>query len=163
MLAREGVHCASCLAGMAFNSAGLGLNHAIAHAVGGLLHIAHGRINAMLLPLVMEFNADMDKPPHDEELYSLAAKKYSRLARIQELPVPSIFVGVNNLIREVRKLSARLHVPATLKECGIDPQLAREKRQDIVSAALADATIVTNPRPVSAQDIEAILDKLTGR
>ena len=103
LLAREKMHNASCMAGLAFNSAGLGLNHGMAHAIGAKLHIAHGRINAMLLPHIITFNADLGRIRNGE--YALAAKKYQRMAKVLDLPAPSVRLGVTNLLREVERLN----------------------------------------------------------
>ena len=158
--AREKMHNASCMAGLAFNSAGLGLNHGMAHAIGAKLHIAHGRINAMLLPHIITFNADLGRIRNGE--YALAAKKYQRMAKVLDLPAPSVRLGVTNLLREVERLNRTLKIPASLKEWGAEPSKVKELRGEIVSAALADATTATNPRPAAAEHVEALLNKVMG-
>lgn len=160
LLAREKMHSASCMAGLAFNSAGLGLNHGMAHAVGGKLHIAHGRINAILLPHVLAFNADLATVHKGE--YSVTARKYQRMAKVLDLPAPNVRLGVINLIHEVEKLSRTIKIPATLKAQGIDPDKVKELREELVEAALADSTTATNPRSVTASDVEKLLAEITG-
>lgn len=160
LLAREKMHNASCMAGLAFNSAGLGLNHAMAHAIGGKLHMAHGRINAMLLPKVLAFNADLANVRGGE--YTLAAKKYQRIAKVLDLPAPSVRLGVGNLIRELERLNKTLKIPATLKEWGADLGEVRGLREELIAAALADVTVTTNPRPVDGAQVGALLSQVTG-
>lgn len=161
LLAREKLHNASCMAGLAFNSAGLGLTHGMAHAVGGKLHIAHGRINAMLLPHIIQFNANLAGVRGGE--YALAAKKYQRLAKTLDLPAPSVRLGVSNLLREVEHLNRVLKIPATLKEWGGDLEQVKQLWDEMVSAALADVTTSTNPRPATAENVSAILQRLMGK
>lgn len=160
LLAREKLHNASCMAGLAFNSAGLGLTHGMAHAVGGKLHIAHGRINAMLLPHIISFNANLTGVRNGE--YTLAAKKYQRIAKTLDLPAPSVRLGVSNLLREVEHLNRELKIPSTLKAWGATPEQVKEVEQEIISAALADVTTSSNPRPATAECVEAILHRLSG-
>lgn len=160
LLAREKLHNASCMAGLAFNSAGLGLTHGMAHAVGGKLHIAHGRINAMLLPHIISFNANLKGVRNGE--YTLAAKKYQRIAKTLDLPAPSVRLGVSNLLREVEHLNRELKIPSTLKAWGATPEQVKEVEQEIISAALADVTTSSNPRPATAECVEAILHRLSG-
>lgn len=160
LLAREKLHNASCMAGLAFNSAGLGLTHGMAHAVGGKLHIAHGRINAMLLPHIISFNANLAGVRNGE--YTLAAKKYQRLAKTLDLPAPSVRLGVSNLLREVERLNRTLKIPATLKEWGAGQDQIRDLREEMISAALADVTTASNPRPATAECVGATLQKLSG-
>ena len=161
LLAREKMHNASCMAGLAFNSAGLGLTHGMAHAVGGKLHITHGRINAMLLPHIIQFNANLAGVRGGE--YALAAKKYQRLAKTLDLPAPSVRLGVSNLLREVEHLNRVLKIPATLKEWGGDLEQVKQLWDEMVSAALADVTTSTNPRPATAENVSAILQRLMGK
>lgn len=155
LLAREKMHNASCMAGLAFNSAGLGVNHGLAHALGGKLHIAHGRANAMLLPHVLRFNARLDDPQATD--YPVAAKKYQRVAKILDLPAFNVRPGVANLIREVEGLNQKLRIPATVKEAGLDVAAAQRLLPDMVRAALADVTTASNPRPVTAEDAATLL------
>lgn len=160
LLAREKMHNASCMAGLAFNSAGLGLNHGMAHAIGGKLHIAHGRINAILLPKILAFNADLTTVHKGE--YCVAARKYQRMAKVLDLPAPNVRLGVTNLIHEVEKLNRKIGIPATLKAQGVDLDRVRELKGELVAAALADATTSTDPRPVEAAHVEKILAQIMG-
>ena len=156
--ARERMHNASCMAGLAFNSAGLGVCHSIAHAVGGQLHISHGRLNAMLLPHVLAFNAALQNPAG----FTLAAKKYQHIAKLLYLPAPTVRLGVTNLITEVERLMQTINIPANLRECGADMDKFKSVRSDIVRAALNDRFVTDNPRPVRERDVEFLLSKLAG-
>lgn len=160
LLAREKMHNASCMAGLAFNSAGLGVNHGLAHAVGGKLHIPHGRINAMLLPLVMRYNAELDKGSAGEP--SLAAKKYQRIAKVVGLPAPGARLGASNLIRSVERLAQSLGIPATLREYGADLDLFASLRGEMIAAAMTDVTTASNPRAVTEEELSRLLDELAG-
>ncbi|MEW9094747.1 MAG: 1-propanol dehydrogenase PduQ [Clostridiaceae bacterium] len=159
IVAREKLHNASCLAGMAFNAAGLGITHSLAHAVGGKLHISHGRSNAIILPHVIEYNANLDKDSFHVE-YSVAAKKYQRLAKLLKLHASNVNIGVNNLIKSVVELQKTLMIPTTLKEQGADMNLAQASREEIINAALKDVCTTVNPREASREDLSKILDKI---
>lgn len=159
IVAREKLHNASCLAGMAFNAAGLGITHSLAHAVGGKLHISHGRSNAIILPHVIEYNANLNKETFRAE-YSIAAKKYQRLAKLLKLHAPNVNIGVNNLIKSIVELQKTLMIPTTLKEQGADMELAQASREEIINAALKDVCTTVNPREASKEDLSKILDKI---
>ncbi|MCM1990192.1 1-propanol dehydrogenase PduQ [Oceanirhabdus seepicola] len=161
ILAREKLHNASCLAGMAFNAAGLGITHSLAHAVGGKLHVSHGRSNAMILPYVIEYNANLSKNAFNVE-YDIAAKKYQRLAKLLKLHAPNVHIGVNNLIRSIVELQKTLMIPTTLKEQGVDMNLAQASRVEIINAALNDICTTANPRETTSEDLLNLLDKVIG-
>lgn len=161
IVAREKLHNASCLAGMAFNAAGLGITHSLAHAVGGKLHISHGRSNAIILPYVIEYNADLNKDTLKCE-YNIAAKKYQRLAKLLKLHAPNVYIGVNNLIRSIVELQKTLMIPKTLKEQGADMNLAQASIDEIVTAALNDICTTANPREATSEDLLKLLDEILG-
>lgn len=156
--ARDKMHRASCLAGMAFNLVNLGLNHGIAHALGAIFHIPHGRANALVLPYVIEFNADMarEAAKHSND----SAKKYQKLARIIGLPAPTPKVGVSNLIAEINRLLKYMDRPQCISECGVSLEEFEANRNEIIRRALADACTQANPRKVTADDISKILDNI---
>ncbi|NFR44541.1 iron-containing alcohol dehydrogenase [Clostridium botulinum] len=158
LLAREKIHNASCLAGMAFNSAGLGITHSLAHAIGGKLHISHGRSNAIILPYVIEYNAKLNNNVYNKE-YEIAAKKYQRIAKILNLHSSTINIGVNNLIRHIVELQKKLMIPTTLKEQGADLTLIDEIKEDILNAAMKDICTTANPREVTKEDLLSVLNK----
>ena len=161
VVAREKMHNASCLAGMAFNAAGLGINHSLAHAIGGKLHIPHGRTNALLLPHVVEYNANLGNGGYNKE-FDLAAKKYQRVAKLLKLHAPNVSIGVNNLIRAIVELEKKLMIPTTLKEMGTDLNLVDQYKNDIINAALKDMCTEANPREVDGQELSKIIEKIVG-
>ena len=136
---------ASNLAGMAFNAAGLGLSHSMAHALGGRFHIPHGRLNAMLLPHVIRFNAARRE----------TAERYAALAKGCGLTPTA-----RGLAFAIERLRGRLEQPGRLSECGVDAKTVRDQGDAIAAAALADLCAPSNPRPVTPQDIKAILREL---
>ena len=161
VVAREKLHNASCLAGMAFNAAGLGITHSLAHAIGGKLHIPHGRSNAIILPHVVEYNADLSKSGYVQE-YNLSAKKYQRIAKLLKLHASTVNIGVNNLIKSIVELQKKLMIPTTLIEQEIDLNLIEECREEIINAALKDICTQANPREASKEDIAKLLDRVIG-
>ena len=156
--ARDKMHRASCLAGMAFSLVNLGLNHGIAHALGAIFHIPHGRANALVLPHVIYFNADMDREgaKHSND----SAKKYQKLARIVGLPASTAKVGVTNLIEEINRLLKYMDRPMCITDCGVTLEEFEANREEIIRRALADACTQANPRKVAAEDISKILDHI---
>ena len=157
--AREKMHSASCLAGMAFNEVGLGINHGIAHALGAKFHIPHGRANAMLLPHVVKFNADLDNNFGAEE-YSEAAKRIAEVGRIIKLPHNTKKIAILSLIDEIKYMQKRMKIPATLKDAGIEKAEYEAEKESIIQSALNDTCTKTNPRQVTKQDVEKILSKI---
>lgn len=128
---------ASCAAGIAFTNAGLGVNHSLAHAFGGRFHVAHGRINAVLLPYVMRFHMS-------EDAYR---EPYERLAR--ELGLKD----ANELLQRVIDLRSELDVEERLADLGIDACSFEDELSGMAEAALHDRCTPTNPRPVSKQNL----------
>ncbi|MDC7288294.1 iron-containing alcohol dehydrogenase [Blautia schinkii] len=155
--AREQMHDASCMAGLAFDRTSLGLNHAIAHNIGGKLGVPHGRTNAILLPYVIEFNAELGDFGKKE--FNRAAEKYAVLAELVGVGSGNVRAGVKNLIRLIRRMQAQMKMPGSFKECGIIPDKYREAEDDIAKGALLDQCIVTNPRVVTKEDVVEILKK----
>lgn len=160
LLAREKLHNASCLAGMSFEAAGLGLNHGIAHSIGSKLHIPHGKINAMLLPLVLDYNSGLDDP--DAHLYVETAQKYQRIARLLGLPAINTYIGAKNLVHAVRELNRDIKIPTTLRDLGKTPEQVRSLEAEIVKDAMNDVCTASNPRTPTAQGVSKILKQLIG-
>lgn len=160
LTAREKMHSASCLAGMAFNAVSLGVNHGIAHQLGAKFHIPHGRANAMLLPYVIEFNADV--AGHFGETDSEAAMRYAKVAGRIGLPCNNVRTGVKALIDELSYMLDMMKVPRTLSAAGVKEADYNAVKSDILRAAVADPCTATNPRPVDEEKVELILNKMLG-
>lgn len=157
--AREKMHSASCLAGMSFNEVGLGINHAIAHALGAKFHIPHGRANAMLLPHVVAFNADL-KGNFGAEHYSEAALRIAEISRKLNLPAQNIRMAITSFIDEIEYMLEQMQVPRTLGAAGVEKNAFEAQRDAVIEAALQDTCAKTNPRPATARDVGKLLDKI---
>ena len=145
--ARTRVHTGATMAGLAFTQAGLGLCHAMSHALGGLTHLPHGRLNAILLPAVMDANG------------AACGHRYAQLARKAGLVGQSDTLAQRNLRNCLLRLRRDLGLPGTLAEAGahLPPD-----RDQLVRAILEDPCCRTNPRPVTAELVYDLLRQVAG-
>jgi alcohol dehydrogenase class IV len=145
------IHEASTMAGLAFTQAGLGLCHAISHALGGMYHIPHGRLNAILLPAVISCNGHA------------AAQKYAKLSAAAGFVGNAPAIALRNLRNALIRLRRELALPATLQQAGVNPLQLRRDMEAVVKAALADPCCATNPQRPEAFMIRRILEEVAGR
>src|SRR5690625_836672 len=155
-IAREKMHSASTLAGIAFNSAGLGINHSIAHACGARFHIPHGRLNAILLPHVIAYNAGIQNNMNTH--LQPSAKKYANLAHMLGLPSTNHASGTRSLIKEIKKLRKALGIPENFNEYNIE--YTQDTINNIIDSTLQDSCTNTNPIQAQEEDITKILKQL---
>ena len=148
---RGQIHLASTMAGVAFSQAGLGMCHALSHSLGGMFHIPHGRLNAILLPEIVAANG------------TAAGKAYSELAKQAGLGGGAEVIAVRNLRNGLIRLRKELHLPANLQESGISPHKVRQSMNPIVAAALKDPCMATNPRKCDAGVLRSVLEAVIGR
>ncbi len=144
MKSRKAMIEASCMAGMAFTNAGLGINHSLAHTVGGSFHVAHGRLNAILLPQVLSFNAE-----HSEE----ASRKYAQLAKLL-----SVGENAKDFIDAYKSLANKLGIQKRLSDLErIDKHAFESKVAEMAEVALRDRCTPANPCICTKQDLVNLL------
>lgn len=146
--AREKMHNASTIAGMAFTNAFLGINHSLAHKLGGEFHIPHGRANAVLLPYVIAYNSQVPTKYASFSKYEWfkAPERYQEIARFLGLAAATPREGVASLIEAIRELMGRLDMPMTIAQCGVDESEFMGKVPLLAEKAFEDQTTITNPR-----------------
>ncbi|WP_028401184.1 bifunctional acetaldehyde-CoA/alcohol dehydrogenase [Ectobacillus panaciterrae] len=146
--AREKMHNASAIAGMAFANAFLGINHSLAHKLGAEFHIAHGRANAILMPHVIRYNA---KKPNKHALFPkyehfVADERYAQIARMLGLPARTTEEGVESLIQAVIKLGKELNIPMSIEAQGVDKEVFESKVNYLAERAFEDQCTTANPK-----------------
>lgn len=149
--AREKMHYAQCLAGMAFTNGMLGIVHSMAHKTGAAFetgHIAHGLANAMFLPYVITYNA--------EEL--AAAKRYEEIADYLRIEGSKREEKIQRLCHLIFSFNEAMGIPATLKEAGVDEEEFLRKQKDIARNAVSDACTGSNPRVIDDAKMEKLLE-----
>ena len=160
MIARDTMHNAQCLAGMAFSNALLGIVHSMAHKTGAAFsggHIIHGCTNAMYLPKVIKYNSKNEE----------AAERYAEIARFIDLKGETTEELVDALIAELRSMNDQLNIPQAIKNYGpggvkadesiIDEKEFMDKLSETAKNAIADACTGSNPRIPTQEEMEKLL------
>ncbi len=158
--ARKKMHVASCLAGLAFNSASLGLNHGIAHQLGAKFHIPHGRANAMLLPHIIEYNSDINKHSKSRKSYPKAVEKYVNVAKLLGVNNFNEITTVRALVSWIQFMMKEMNMPMSISQIGIDKTEYFNAIDSMAEHALEDACTGTNPRVPSKAEVAQILEHL---
>ncbi|GMB09807.1 bifunctional acetaldehyde-CoA/alcohol dehydrogenase [Thermolongibacillus altinsuensis] len=157
-LAREKMHNASTIAGMAFANAFLGINHSLAHKLGAEFHIPHGRANTILMPHVIRYNATKPKkfaafPKYE---HFIADKRYAEIARILGLPARTTEEGVESLIQAIIKLAKELEMPLSIAETGVSKEEFESKVDQLAELAFEDQCTTANPKLPLVSDLAEI-------
>ena len=147
-VAREKMHNASCIAGMAFTNAFLGINHSLAHKLGGEYHIPHGRANALLLPHVIAYNAQTPTKFAIFPKYGkfVADERYAQISRYLGFGGATKEEQIANLIKEVKTLMKDLGIPMTIAQTGVDEKEFLSKLDGLSERAFEDQCTTANPR-----------------
>lgn len=140
------VHLASIMAGISYSHTGLGLCHALSHSLEGLFQIPHGRVNAVLLPAVIDCNAHA------------AASRYAQIARAAGMGGSSDAVALRNLKSGIVRIRKDLELPQTLRQLGIPPGKIWNNLDEIINAVLCDPCAASNPMPAEEFLIRRILE-----
>lgn len=146
--AREQMHYAQCLAGMAFTNALLGIVHSMAHKTGAAFstgHIPHGCANAIYLPYVIQFNKKNAK-----DRYVDIAKSIGIEGTDDEC--------IDKLVNKINEMNEKLGIPRTLKAFGIDEKEFKEKLSNIAELAVGDACTASNPRPITPEEMAKLFE-----
>ena len=165
-LAREKMHNASTIAGMAFTNAFLGVNHSMAHKIGAEFHLPHGRINAILLPYVVRYNATkptkfVSFPKYE---YFIADRKYYEMAKKVGLKAEMKEEGIGSLIEKIKEMNAHMNIPKSFQEAGIEEQEFLSKVDMLADRAFEDQCTTANPRvPLVSEIKQILLDSYYGK
>ena len=159
--AREHMHNASTIAGMAFSNAFLGINHSMAHKIGGKYHVPYGRANAILLPHVIRYNGTRPQKTATWPKYNYykADLKYQEIARTLGLPCATPAEGVESFARACHELAVNVGIKMSFKEQGIDEKTFIDGRKELAMLSFEDQCTPANPRLALVADMEEILTK----
>lgn len=152
---RSAMQNASCMAGIAFNNSSLGINHSLAHALGGRFHIAHGKINAILLPYIVRFNGCPKRAVKTGN--SIPLERYAEIANRLGLPCNTPEQGVTSYALALEILKEQLGIPKSLQSYGIDENLYLSAIDSLGKQALEDICTPENPICVTLNDLKSVL------
>ena len=157
--AKEKMHNASCLAGMAFANAFLGMNHSMAHKIGGEFHVPHGRANAILLPFTIRYNGTQPDKLSTWPKYNSykAAERYCELARMLGLPAKTVEEGVESYAKACGELGKRLGIQMNFQSQGLDEKEYLAALDKLSFLAFEDQCSPVNPRVPLVEDMKQIL------
>ena len=143
--ARNQMHLAQCLAGMAFSNALLGITHSIAHKTGAVFHIPHGCANAIYLPYVIDFNK------------KACSERYAEIAKKLQLPGNNEDELIDSLTEMICTMNKKMDIPLTIKDYGISENDFNENLDFIAHNAMMDACTGSNPRKITEEEMKKLL------
>jgi acetaldehyde dehydrogenase/alcohol dehydrogenase len=157
--ARTDMANAATIAGLAFSNAFVGVNHALAHAVGARFGIAHGRANGLFLPHVLRYNAALPTKFMPAPGYSayVAPEKYAQIAWVLGLGGHSEDIARERLLGRIDELLRTVGMPRTVADAGIDPDEFRAAIDELAMAAFRDPSLRTNPRMPLVVELRELL------
>ena len=158
--AREKMHNASCLAGMAFANAFLGISHSMAHKIGGKFHTIHGETNATLLPYVIKYNGTR---PGKVSLWPKyehyqADERFQDIARMLGLKADTPEQAVDSYAQAVFELGKRVGTPMCFRDHGVDYEAFKAALPTLAMDAYEDQCTPANPRLALIKDMEGIME-----
>ncbi|RJP68754.1 MAG: bifunctional acetaldehyde-CoA/alcohol dehydrogenase [Candidatus Abyssobacteria bacterium SURF_17] len=156
--ARENMHNASCIAGIAISNAFVGVNHALAHSLGATFNIPHGRANGVLLPYTVKYNSSIPTKfmPHPNIKAYIADKKYAEAATFVGLKGVSTREKVDALIEAIVDLLEGCGMPTSLKGLGISKQEFENALPELIDKAFDDPSCRSNPRYPMVDEVEEL-------
>ena len=158
--AREKMHNASCLAGMAFANAFLGISHSMAHKIGGKFHTIHGETNATLLPYVIKYNGTRPGkvalwPKYE---HYQADERFQDIARMLGLKADTPEQAVDSYAQAVFELGKRVGTPMCFRDHGVDYEAFKAALPTLAMDAYEDQCTPANPRLALIKDMEGIME-----
>ena len=142
--ARNLMHEAQCLAGMAFSNALLGIVHSMAHKTGAVFNIPHGCANAIYLPYVIQYNK------------TKCLDRYANIARDLKLQGETDEELTASLVNLIKDLNVKLNIPLTLKDFGVTEDYFKENVDFISENAILDACTGSNPREIDKENMKKL-------
>lgn len=155
--AAEKMHYAQCMAGMAFSNALLGITHSLAHKTGAALGIPHGLANAIYLPYIIRYNANREAEGYTQNGMYSARTKYAEIAKHIGVLEDKETILVEKLIGFVESINNALHIPASLREAGVEEMEFRKMVDGIAENAALDPCTESNPRKACKEDLKRLL------
>ncbi|OIJ65327.1 bifunctional acetaldehyde-CoA/alcohol dehydrogenase [Streptomyces mangrovisoli] len=158
-IAREKMHNAGTIAGMAFGSSFLGVVHAMAHTLGATFHVAHGRTNALLLPHVIRYNGSAPRKVTGWPKYEryIAPERYQNVARMLGLPAATPEEGVESLAHAIEELREKVGIPRSFKDAGVDEAAFLDALPQQAMNAFEDQCAPANPRLPMLDDMQELM------
>jgi acetaldehyde dehydrogenase/alcohol dehydrogenase len=157
--ARETMHNAGSIAGMAFGNAFLGIVHAMAHTIGGTFHLVHGRTNATLLPHVIRYNGSVPTKLNSWPKYEryVARERFQQIAAMLGLPAGTPAEGVESYAVAVEKLRAEVGIPPSFAAQGVDEVDFIPRLDELAMGAFRDQCAPANPRMPMLADMKDLM------
>jgi acetaldehyde dehydrogenase/alcohol dehydrogenase len=152
------MHNAATLAGMAFGSGFLGMCHGVAHTLGALYHVAHGRTNAILLPQIILYNGEVPTKPTSWPKYDFysAPERFATICDNLGIKYKSVDDAPKVFAKEVADLRTRLGVEGSFQELGVNEKEFMDNLEAIAMRAYEDQCTPANPRVPMLEDIKDV-------